>query len=250
MDDGKLLLNAILENPEDDTVRLAYADYLDEIGNPERAGFIRFGVEIAGRADWSGECESCRTWRTSDAGGWAIGEWAGTEGCGCTPHHKQLVRHYNYHPTDEDYPACMLGRGARSWNWTWTRGFISSVCLPWADFEKYAAEIFSVTPIDRISLSDKTPAVFSEEDHQIYVWERILDDVLPGAAYLRDEASRIHPEVFDLMSGGTGAFYFMVGKYGDKRHSSETDATGALSDALVQWGRIRAGLKSTKESRT
>jgi uncharacterized protein (TIGR02996 family) len=34
-------LQAILENLDDDTPRLVYADWLDEHGDPERADFIR-----------------------------------------------------------------------------------------------------------------------------------------------------------------------------------------------------------------
>lgn len=42
MDDP--LLRAVCDNPPDDTVRLAYADHLDEQGLPERAEFIRLQV--------------------------------------------------------------------------------------------------------------------------------------------------------------------------------------------------------------
>lgn len=40
------LLAAVLANPADDTVRGAYADWLEENGQPERAEFIRVQVEI------------------------------------------------------------------------------------------------------------------------------------------------------------------------------------------------------------
>ncbi len=41
-------LKAICENPDDDTVRLVYADWLEENGDPERAEFIRCQVVSAG----------------------------------------------------------------------------------------------------------------------------------------------------------------------------------------------------------
>jgi uncharacterized protein (TIGR02996 family) len=44
MNDGDALLAAILANPDDDTPRLVYADWLQENGQPERAEFIRIGV--------------------------------------------------------------------------------------------------------------------------------------------------------------------------------------------------------------
>ena len=40
-------LRAILDDPDDDGVRLVYADWLDEHGQPERAEFIRVQCELA-----------------------------------------------------------------------------------------------------------------------------------------------------------------------------------------------------------
>ena len=48
--DEKALLAAVCADPEDDTVRLAYADWLDERGDPastDRAAFIRVQIEAA-----------------------------------------------------------------------------------------------------------------------------------------------------------------------------------------------------------
>lgn len=44
MNEGLALLNAILDDPDDDLRRLAYADHLDENDQPERARFIRAHV--------------------------------------------------------------------------------------------------------------------------------------------------------------------------------------------------------------
>jgi uncharacterized protein (TIGR02996 family) len=46
MSDGRALLQAILDDPDDDAVRLVYADWLEERGDP-RAEFIRVGVQLA-----------------------------------------------------------------------------------------------------------------------------------------------------------------------------------------------------------
>jgi uncharacterized protein (TIGR02996 family) len=46
------LLAAIIAEPNDDTARLAYADYLEEEGNPERAEFIRVQVNLARLPAW------------------------------------------------------------------------------------------------------------------------------------------------------------------------------------------------------
>jgi len=47
MNDGQCLLNAIIARPDDDTPRLVYADWLEEHGDPERAGFIRLQCRLA-----------------------------------------------------------------------------------------------------------------------------------------------------------------------------------------------------------
>jgi uncharacterized protein (TIGR02996 family) len=45
MSDGPALRAAICANPDDDTARLVYADWLDEHGNPKRAAYIRDKIE-------------------------------------------------------------------------------------------------------------------------------------------------------------------------------------------------------------
>ncbi|MGF1582544.1 MAG: TIGR02996 domain-containing protein [Gemmataceae bacterium] len=47
---GDDLFQAILDDPDNDTPRLVYADWLEENGNPERAEFIRVQCELAGIA--------------------------------------------------------------------------------------------------------------------------------------------------------------------------------------------------------
>jgi uncharacterized protein (TIGR02996 family) len=47
MSDREALLAAILANPDEDTPRLMFADWLDEHGQPERAEFIRVQIELA-----------------------------------------------------------------------------------------------------------------------------------------------------------------------------------------------------------
>lgn len=46
MNDHDALLRAIGEQPEEDTPRLVYADWLEENGEPERADFVRNQVEL------------------------------------------------------------------------------------------------------------------------------------------------------------------------------------------------------------
>jgi uncharacterized protein (TIGR02996 family) len=45
MTEQEVFLERIRQDPKDDTVRLVYADWLDEHGEPDRAKFIRFQIE-------------------------------------------------------------------------------------------------------------------------------------------------------------------------------------------------------------
>jgi uncharacterized protein (TIGR02996 family) len=58
--DGPALLAAILAHPAEDTPRLAYADWLQEQGDDERAEFIRVQIELARTDPFDGwECIVC-----------------------------------------------------------------------------------------------------------------------------------------------------------------------------------------------
>ena len=47
MTDRDALYRAVLDSPEDDTLRLVYADALEESGDPRRAAFVRAQVELS-----------------------------------------------------------------------------------------------------------------------------------------------------------------------------------------------------------
>jgi len=47
MSDGEALRRAVLADPEEDTARLVFADWLDENGDGDRAAFIRDQIEVA-----------------------------------------------------------------------------------------------------------------------------------------------------------------------------------------------------------
>jgi uncharacterized protein (TIGR02996 family) len=70
MTDHDALLAAICNEPEEDTPRLALADWLDENGEPERAAFVRAQIELARTPPWEPFAVLCR-WRQRD---WHTGE--------------------------------------------------------------------------------------------------------------------------------------------------------------------------------
>src|SRR5947208_2451938 len=47
MNHGDAFLQALIDNPDDDAIRLVYCDWLEEHGQPDRAAFIRVQVALA-----------------------------------------------------------------------------------------------------------------------------------------------------------------------------------------------------------
>jgi uncharacterized protein (TIGR02996 family) len=65
MSDEAALLRAIYANPDDDTPRLVYADWLDEHDQPERAEFIRVQIALTNQDDDKTD-EFRRLWKRQD----------------------------------------------------------------------------------------------------------------------------------------------------------------------------------------
>lgn len=65
MSEYEALLAAICADPDEDTLRLAFADWLDEHDDPARAAFVRGQVELARTPSWEPFTVQCR-WRRPD----------------------------------------------------------------------------------------------------------------------------------------------------------------------------------------
>ena len=124
----------ILANPADDGLRLIYADYLtdldDEFSDLRHAAFIRWQIAGGTGREWPWdrafvpECLSDMQRWTSRKDGSSVVVRFGEEGT-------------------TDY-AC----------W-WTRGFVSAVRMPMADWMKYGKALVRQYPIERVEASDK-----------------------------------------------------------------------------------------------
>ena len=142
MTDGEALLRAVLANPEEDTPRLVYADWLEENGDAPRARFIR----------WQIECESRRSFQHPfppvSFRKWFAPWWRG----------KTCWRRLAW----DDRPSLVLMR-VRSESDPWVdqmivrRGFVEEVRIPLVMYELFAAEVFQRSPITRVKLSDLAP---------------------------------------------------------------------------------------------
>jgi uncharacterized protein (TIGR02996 family) len=158
--EARAFLDAIVADPADDTVRLAYADWLEEHDFPDRAAFIRIQVELARLPECErpgvvsddhpngtpcGLCRPCQLKdreteilnRRVDRGTQAIGafEWLG--------------------PATALYPNGMFVEQRVAYR----RGFLESLNIPWELCRDHLDAIRREHPVTRVKLTDHPPVL-------------------------------------------------------------------------------------------
>lgn len=239
--DEQQFMRAICAEPGDDMSRLVFADFLEENGQAERAEWIRVQIALTQPIECKGwGCRKC----TSPAV--KVPSFR-EEDCGCRFNEKrnalerreQELRQPNafewfaipglfacsvwdHSPTvrwhDGDESNDVMGGDT-------SRGFISSITLPCADFMRHAGAIFQSQPIGRVVLSDKRPVRWNRW-FAWYCGSQRPD--LPNAT--------IPEEIGQHLDGQE-----RHGPWDDYR--TEQAALDALSVACVRWGREAAGLE-------
>lgn len=210
MNTDEALLRAILEDPADDTVRLAFADWLEEHGSPLRARFVRESI--------------------------GTGVWV--EGL---PHDVYA---------DYDEPTCSRITGLPAFDSTeanrgkhctclpiYRRGFVDEVLLPREVFFRKAKTLFTWHPITRVVLTDKVP--FGLPDYgQDCLWEREdTREVLDGTS-IDSHPSILPAGLFDALRD----FRAYNRTAGLKWFATEQDALASASRECVRYGRKLCGL--------
>jgi uncharacterized protein (TIGR02996 family) len=153
------LIRAVLLNPADDTVRLAYADWLQENGQPDHAEFIRVQVELdAFKGDW-GERER-QFYRRE----------------------KKLKDQYliNYNGWAKELKPAPFRDSqiitAELYSSFIERGFLNEIRLPLQAFFDYAKDLFSHHPITKVVLTDYQVRYNDVVcPNFLYLTERVLD---------------------------------------------------------------------------
>lgn len=212
MNDGALLLRAILEHPADDTARVVYADYLQELGedyDDERAGCIRYGVTKPGD---SGVC-ICKYVSQRSAP------------CAmCLVHSCPALERVRRSNGESHYVA--------------HRGFVVELRVCHDTFMANVEALFSRHPILDVNIIDRK----AQWDSRIGLYGLIRDD---GIRFQRDEA-RVHPEIYDRLGCGG-----IATSEGDNEqwtnYSDVATARLAVSRAAVRLGRERAGLRPLED---
>jgi uncharacterized protein (TIGR02996 family) len=130
MSDAQALFNAIIANPAEDTPRLAYADWLDENGDPDRARFIRLQYEIEKLPP------------------------IGLKASKAKKEAEELLKKHE---------KKWVGEIAGIVNfWIFRRGFVEEIQVTAADFLKHGGKLFDLAPIREIhfdKIGDQMPAL-------------------------------------------------------------------------------------------
>lgn len=226
MTDEAALLAAVIADPDDDTVRLAMADWWDENGQPERAEFCRVQVELARMPEHppkdictrkalpaNRRCDGCKTCTA----------WKAKRDALRRRERAILV------PMNEQFNRWHAGIGCGLHKWDWSRGFVSSITLAAAAFMQHAEAIFRAQPVTGVALSDKNPG----HNQGDYHW------IAPDSCWATNEGNRSFVLPFEIMK-----CHLPGGPYTAHRFQTDAAARTALSRACVSYGRKLAGLPS------
>jgi uncharacterized protein (TIGR02996 family) len=148
-------LRSIIENPFDDTVRLIYADWLEEHGEGARAEFIRLQFQI----EKTHRGKKHRGIKDSLMGIPVVLDHCRCRWCALKKRERKLLE--GTRPVDwSGFPAGVYQPGQRPAEqglWVFERGFVQSITITLGGFIYHAPAVFAATPITAVHLSDRIP---------------------------------------------------------------------------------------------
>lgn len=214
MTEREAFVRAVCAEPGDDTRRLAFADWLEEHGEADRAAFVRRAILDPLYRECESVADTCNQGEPSGS----CGAWG---------------------PTVTDITGMLAHNGternreARRW---YRRGFVWRVGLPVLAFLEHARELFAHHPITDVVLYDRHPNAYHRDrtgDRRVWRWDACdaadlsPDTPLPGFV----------PR--ELWAGSE----LRVRRGGQARtFTSEAAARAALSRRCVSYGRGLVGL--------
>ena len=235
---GSQLLAEIAAKPEDDTIRLAFADWLEENGDDRRAAFIRGMIDLEKCHPSCGVGNVCRGTavlppkvtcagvrdRVTELFDSNLCRW---ESGVVIP---DCAYRLPWRGTGDTAPVMAIFR----------RGFVDEVRLNAAAFtEDFARELFARHPVTRVVLTDREPQQWLPEIRGLppgcanrWFWSvRGPDSSVPGYPHYVPRGVQ------------WSAVWLRAKWYCDTPTYDTADAANAaLSDACVAWGRSLAGL--------
>lgn len=191
-------LAAICAEPDDDAVRLIFADWLDEHGEPERAEFIRVQCELAHWFDPYEYAPQAEPLRRREQELILLGKLT------------------DLSPIQG--PATYIFR----------RGFVHRVRCPCAAWLEHGPAIVRSQPIERVELSDRKPAWLVRPGFPVG-WLRQLD--FPSGQRREDE---LPDALFDRLKDGPRCRYLNPNWFGCDDLAVALDALSAACLALAR----------------
>jgi len=240
----------ICEHPDDDSIRLIYADYLEDHGDPERAEFIRVQVEVNGpRQEWDAiQRQGCWTCHNRQV---LLKRMAGgqTMPSPCKRCSDLECYVYSREAKERSYleaNAYELGEecipGEPGWHVAgpgeliavngitllFRRGFIAEIHAPLAVLEKHLTALVRQHPIERVRVTDKEPKHYQAIPFYREHWSWWGNDM--------PDKEDIPMELFQLLSGDDPSLSNQL--YPDCKNFPTAEAAhAALSEALLRLAR-------------
>lgn len=238
MTERDMLLRAVLEDPGDDTVRLVYADWLEENGDSERAEFIRVQCELtrltlrlkqhgfsdAKDIDWFSRLERLRTRGRELLSASYRTDWF--ELCHVCPW-----------PGGRDDLVWAAGKGTdvrTYFGGKVGRGFVAEVSATTNLFtEEVARELFSKHPVTKVALNDREPLNLTSNPDGSVCWFRDTPHYV-NPPHSPPAQATIPAHLFDLMAASN-----RLGNLHPRqlRYRNAADALAHLSGVCCLWGR-------------
>lgn len=278
MTERESFLRAICAEPDEDTPRLAFADWLDEHGEEARAAFIRVQVELAAleaekreqfndRIDWRqctgiaatwcpncGDC-TCRNREESMNDDGCPLHATGSRHCcvDTTSYHIEQLREREAELFDPNWVPDRCGSfefwfscfpknyepAMGSFGFVFRRGFVSDVCAPTSEFFRLLKVWFRYNPIQSVVLPDLMMPSYGTTS-QITGRARIRVNNVPALGH-GGEAGATYLPVGMKHLLRAGAF---LEPYGDREYDTEAECRADVSQACVRFGRQLVGLEA------
>jgi len=217
-------LAAIIAEPDDDALRLIFADYLDDHGQPERAEFIRVQCKLA-KLEAQEVVPVYESAVNRAAIFNAVLDYQREQ---LRQRERELLFAANSNGTHTNRCAwfepfrkfCLVTQERDGWEFR--RGFVESVTLSAADFYQHAAALFRAAPLTAVRLANLKPQ--RATNGSSFNW---YSAPVGGIPYW------IRQDLFQCLP-------LWMGQYA-MNYSTAEAAHAALSQACVAFGRKAAG---------
>lgn len=259
MNERDALILAICRQPTDDTPRLAFADWCDENGDPDRAEYVRKSIELESHTrdaeggffdgEMPGECWQC--YRARTGGQHTNGPCRCTRAVlGLKARLSELLRKHerawlpDWWPVEPGKhrgvpnpgPSLTVRRkhGTPKWSPSWRRGFVGRVWLSMPELAVYLPRLFRECPLSQAKSLYRHPASVYDPVNSHIATARCWDR---AEIHNHPSMCQIWSDVFDRMRGGIVTRQTASGVPSRREYPDVTPAYADLDDAILATGR-------------